>query len=138
MKFQGLNNRTYTINLNDYIIRPDNTTKKSSLHIKARDLIRATYKSYSVLEELKLPGTVCPSKKSALYLDFFLPNLMLGVEVHGPQHYTYTPYFHKSKLGWLQSLKRDEVKREWCELNEIRLVELKFSDSIEMWESQIK
>ena len=46
---------------------------------------------------------------------------MMAIEVHGQQHYEYSPFFHKTKAGFYQSLKRDEIKTEWCKLNNFNL-----------------
>lgn len=138
MKVVGLNSREYNLNLNRYIVKPDDERKKSSIHYKARDLIREIFSGYTVLEEVKLPGSRDPSKKSVLFLDFFIPNAMLGIEVHGKQHYEYIPYFHKSKAGYLMYLKRDQIKKEWCEINQIQLIELKYCDDLEQWRKQIE
>jgi hypothetical protein len=72
MKIVGLNGREYNINLNKYIVKKDDKTVKSKYHIAARELLADTFKGYNILEEVKLPGSRCPSKKSALFLDFFI------------------------------------------------------------------
>ena len=138
MKVTGLNNKEYHLDLKRYIVRENDEKRKSKYHILARSIIKEAFNSYSVLEEVKLPGSRDPSKKSALFLDFFVPGVMIGVEVHGEQHYKYMPFFHKTKAGYYQSLKRDQIKEEWCELNGINLIVLKYSDSIEKWRNQIE
>ena len=137
MKVMGLNGREYNIDLKKYIIKNDDKTVKSKYHIAARKLLAEMFKGYSILEEVKLPGSRCPSKKSALFLDFFIPTLSLGVEVHGRQHYEFVQFFHKTKAGFLTSRRRDFIKEDWCELNSIELVVLKYSDSLEDWRNQI-
>ena len=137
MKVLGLNGREYNINLNKYIVKNNDKTVKSKYHITARELLSKMFKGYTVLEEVKLPGSRCPSKKSTLFLDFFIPNLSLGIEVHGQQHYEFVQFFHKTKAGFLTSLKRDFIKEDWCRLNGIELIVLKYSDSIEDWRKQI-
>jgi hypothetical protein len=137
MKIVGLNGREYNINLNKYIVKKDDKTVKSKYHIAARELLADTFKGYNILEEVKLPGSRCPSKKSALFLDFFIPNFMLGIEVHGQQHYEFCKFFHKTKAGFLTAKRRDWIKEEWCKLNNIDLIVLKYSDSIEDWRNQI-
>lgn len=137
MKIVGLNGREYNINLNKYIVKKDDKTVKSKYHIAARELLADTFKGYNILEEVKLPGSRCPSKKSALFLDFFVPNLMLGIEVHGQQHYEFCKFFHKTKAGFLTAKRRDCIKEEWCKLNNIDLIVLKYSDTIEDWRNQI-
>ena len=137
MKVVGLNGREYNINLKKYIVKRNDKTVKSKYHIAARELLADMFSGYTVLEEVKLPGSRCPSKKSALFLDFFIPSLMLGIEVHGRQHYEFCKFFHKTMAGFLQSNKRDFIKEDWCELNDIELIVLKYSDSIEDWRNQI-
>ena len=137
MKVVGLNGREYNINLKKYIVKRNDNTVKSKYHIAARELLADMFSGYTVLEEVKLPGSRCPSKKSALFLDFFIPSLMLGIEVHGRQHYEFCKFFHKTMAGFLQSNKRDFIKEDWCELNGIELIVLKYSDSIEDWRNQI-
>jgi len=137
MKVVGLNGREYNINLKKYIVKKNDKTVKSKYHIAARELLAEMFSGYTVLEEVKLPGSRCPSKKSTLFLDFFIPTLMLGIEVHGRQHYEFCKFFHKTMAGFLQSNKRDFIKEDWCELNNIELIVLKYSDSIEDWRNQI-
>ena len=138
MKVKGLNNREYHLDLKKYIVRKNDKRKKSKYHILARNLIKEVFNSYSILEEVKLPGSRDPIMKSVLFLDFFVPGVMMGVEVHGEQHYKYLPFFHKTKAGYYTSLKRDQIKEEWCKLNGINLIILKYSDDIEKWRDQIE
>jgi len=138
MKFVGFNGRQYNVKLDNYIIRADDSTKKSQYHLKTRELLHQMFAGYSILEEVKLPGSRKPHLKSVLFLDFFIPNLMIGVEVHGKQHYEYVPYFHKTKAKYIQAIKRDSLKEEWCELNNINLIVLKYSDDIEDWREQLE
>ena len=138
MKVKGLNKKEYTLDLGKYIVREDDSKKRSKYHIAARNLLREIFSGYSVLEEVKLPGSRCPSKKSVLFLDFFVPSAMLGIEVHGEQHYEYIPFFHKSKAEFAMSKRRDKIKLEWCEINNINLIELKYSDNIDLWRQQIE
>jgi len=137
MKVVGLNGREYNINLKKYIVKRNDKTVKSKYHIAARELLAEMFNGYTVLEEVKLPGSRCPSKKSVLFLDFFIPSLMLGIEVHGRQHYEFCKFFHKTMAGFLQSNKRDFIKQDWCELNGVELIVFKYSDSIEDWRNQI-
>ena len=136
MKVTGLNGREYTIPLKKYM---DNKRSKVSFyHAQAREVMRDVFLGYSILEEVKLPGTVDPSKKSALFLDFFIPNLKIGVEVHGQQHFKYTPFFHKSKAGFMKAKARDRDKSEWCEINDVDLIILRYDSSPEYWRTQLE
>ena len=138
MKAKGLNGREYTWNLNKYDVYNDDNKKRSKHHLRARKMLREEYGSYRILEEVKLPGSTKPNRRSVLYLDFFIPVIRLAVEVHGRQHYEYTPFFHKSKADYILSLNRDDDKASWCELNEIKLIVLKHSDGDDEWRNAIK
>tara|TARA_B110000902_G_C14221453_1_gene555329 strand:+ start:252 stop:677 length:426 start_codon:yes stop_codon:yes gene_type:complete len=137
MKVQGLNGREYNLNLQKYKVYRDDTKKKSKYHIVARKMLSEIFSGYNVLEEVKLPGSTASHKRSVLYLDFFIPNLMLAIEVHGRQHYEYVPYFHKSKAGFVKSIARDEDKKDWCELNDMSLIVLSYLENEEEWRNSL-
>ena len=138
MKVKGINGKEYVWNLIKYDIFYDDTRKRSKYHIRARNLLREVFHSYRILEEVKLPGSTALNRKSVLYLDFYIPSIKMAIEVHGEQHYKYCPFFHKSKADFLKAKARDEDKIEWCELNEIQIVTLKFSESDHEWRERIK
>ena len=138
MKVTGLNGREYNLNLQKYDVKANDKRKRSKHHIRARKLIKEVYHSYRVLEEVKLPGSTSTHKRSVLYLDFFIPNIRKAVEVHGRQHYEYTPFFHKSKADFILARGRDEDKIEGCELNNIEIITLKYSGSDDEWRKSIK
>jgi len=137
MKVVGLNNREYRIPLNKYAPRLDDMRPRSSFHLRVRALLTKMYPGYLVYEEVKLPGSRNPSLKSALFLDFLIPRLDIAIEVHGRQHYQFVAHFHGDKRGWREHLKRDALKAQWCEMNDLNLYVLKYSDSDEEWEQQL-
>ena len=135
MKVTGLNGREYNLDLKKYTKQRENC---SFYHKIARVLLKEVFRGYSIYEEVKLPGSVKPSKKSVLYLDFYIPSAIMAVEVHGQQHFKFVPYFHKSKAGFAMAKKRDMDKREWCRTNGIELIELRWDDSQEYWREKIE
>ena len=135
MKFKGLNGREYSVQTNKYIVRPDNNRGRSQYHLRARDLLKDMFRSYTILEEMKLPGVT--KIGGSLYLDFYIPNLDLAFEVHGRQHYEFVPFFHKTKAGFMQAQRRDVLKGEWCEVNNIQLIELSYERTDDEWREQI-
>ncbi len=138
MKVVGLNGIEYNLNLAKYDVRANDSRKRSKHHIRARRLINEVYHSYRVLEEVKLPGSTSTHKKSVLYLDFFIPNIRKAFEVHGRQHYEHVPFFHNTKRDFLLAKARDEDKIEWCKLNSIDLIALKYSEDDDEWRNSIK
>jgi hypothetical protein len=127
----GINGRVYKWNLSYYNVFEDETRPRSQYHKVARELLKKLYGSFTILEEVQIPGS-----RNPLCLDFFIPNLDLAVEVHGEQHYKYIPFFHKTKAKFFKSLKRDTVKEDWCLTNNIRLVVLKY-DEQDKWRNQL-
>jgi hypothetical protein len=118
-------NREYNLKL-PKIVLLDDQRKRSSLHLKARALIKEIFPGELLYEEVSIPGR--------LKLDFFLPKLRLAVEVQGEQHFRYNKFFHKNKTLFLKSLRRDKQKKEFCELNQFTLVELHDGD----WTEQLR
>lgn len=135
MIITGLDNKEYKFNHTKHTHRK-NRSGKSSLHIKARDLIKEVFMGESVYEEVTLPGTKRQGRKSLLYADFFIPGVMTIVEVHGRQHYEFNSMFHKNMLDFYECQRRDRDKREWCQLNDIRIIELPYNEE-KQWKSLI-
>lgn len=138
MKVVGINGKVYVWNLTGYNVFNDDKRKRSKFHVRARNLLKELFNSYRILEEVKLPGSTELHRKSVLYLDFYVPSIKLAIEVHGQQHYEFCTFFHKNKADFLKAKARDEDKIYWCELNDIRLITLKYSESDDEWKQRIK
>lgn len=108
-------------------------TNKSSLHIKARKILHQLFPTVQILEEVSIPINA----KETLYLDFYIPLLKTCVEVHGEQHYMFTPFYHATKLHFLKAQKRDRQKKEWCDKNTISYIELPYSLTEQEWIDRI-
>lgn len=65
-----------------------------------------------------------------LEIDCFCPELRLGVEYNGVQHYKYVPYFHKTRDAFRNQQYRDYMKRDLCRKNGINLIEVPHTVSI--------
>lgn len=61
-----------------------------------------------------------------VFLDFQLDNGII-IEYNGKQHYEFTPYFHKSNDDFIQQVRRDEDLRNYCKINNIRLIEIPYT-----------
>lgn len=134
MRVKDLNGKIHSWNLSVYV--SDNKRQlRSSLHLKARELLQEYYRADMILEELTVPG-------EHLFLDFFLPSKKMVVEVQGPQHYQYTPHFHgigpSGIKTFMEAKARDERKSEWCDINGFKLICLPFNESEEDWLRRIK
>lgn len=89
---------------------------KSKFQYEIGQILLTTFPYDIILEEVSIPG-------EKLFLDFLLPQKRLAVECHGQQHGEYSEFFHGSPAGFIRSKDRDSRKREWCEINNIELVE---------------
>ena len=66
-----------------------------------------------------------------LSFDFYLPNLNMCIEFDGRQHYESIKYFGgDNQLQLIQ--KRDKIKNEYCEKNNIKLLRIKYNENIEI------
>lgn len=137
MKVLGINGKEYIWNLSSYDIKADDKRARSKYHLRARKLLKEIYHSYRILEEVKLPGSTALHRKGVLYLDFYIPQIRRAFEVHGQQHYEFCPFFHKNKADFVLAQAKDCDKIDWCKLNGIHIITLKYSDSNEDWRQQI-
>lgn len=134
-KVTDLKGRNHKWNLSKYKpvnIESRDRQSRSKYHLLARQLLYELYNSYSILEEPLIPGS------DRLYLDFYIPNLELAVEVHGEQHYEFIPFFHKTKANFARAKVRDDKKKNWCELNDITLIVLPYSETEDEWRRRLQ
>jgi len=136
VRIVGLNGREYNLNLQKY--HSNDRAKKSFYHIAAEGVIKDVFRGYNVYEEVKLPGSTKPSKRSVLYLDFLVPNAKIAIEVHGQQHFKFVKFFHKTRAGFAQAKGRDRDKQEWCNVNGIELVVFRFDEDPEYWREKLE
>lgn len=133
MLIHGIDGKEYKLNIRE---RSCNDMNRSELHLRARQLISEIYPYDIVREEVELPGTKTKFNKYNLIADFFIPSRSIIVEVHGRQHTDYIRHFHKNKLAFLKSQNRDNVKKQWCLLNNIELIELYYNEAINDWRNK--
>tara|TARA_R110000824_G_scaffold143518_3_gene311219 strand:+ start:1968 stop:2375 length:408 start_codon:yes stop_codon:yes gene_type:complete len=135
MKIIGLDSREYSWNPSAC---QANCSSRSSLHTKAKNLLDEIFPHDRILEELSLIGTRTNRRRGTLRADFFIPNRMLLVEVHGEQHHKFNNFFFADKLSFYKAKARDSEKREWCEINNIKLVEFNYNEDIDEWRTKIE
>lgn len=128
MRVTGLDGREYSWKLKG---ADSSTPNKSAGHLRCRRLLASLYPFDVRLEEVGLPGS------GGLTADFVIPSRNLLVEVQGVQHREYVGHFHRNRLGYLRSNRRDNRKREWAELNGLRLLELHDNATDEEWRESL-
>lgn len=63
-----------------------------------------------------------------LFVDIFIPQLGIVIEVHGRQHDSFVEHFHGDEHGFKMSKRRDALKEEWACLNGYIMVVLREAD----------
>ena len=63
--------------------------------------------------------------KRPLKFDFFISNVLTAIEFQGRQHYQ-AGDFYGGKAGFIIRQKRDEIKRNYCKRNKIKLIEIPY------------
>lgn len=99
-----------------------NEKSRSKLQFKVKQLLLPIWNTDIVFEEFPVFGT-------KMKVDFFNATKRVAVEVNGPQHDKFNPFFHDgSRFNFLKGIKRDIQKGKWLECNKIKLIEIIESD----------
>lgn len=75
--------------------------------------------SINILKEINI------SEKT--YIDFYLPDYNMFIEYNGEQHYIPIQYFG-GQLAFEHQIKRDNYVRDYCNINNINLLEISYQD----------
>ena len=130
MQVQDLSGNWHKWNLTKHTVDGLESRPRSELHLNIRAFLKQQFSTCQILEEIPLPGT-------RLILDFFVPLKKLAIEGHGLQHYQFVPFFHGTKLNFLESKKRDKDKLEWLSMNNIQLLIFNHDETQEDWMKKI-
>lgn len=124
MRFKTLTGSIRTVKkAKNYLIEWDGKSR-SKIQYNAKQFLKKYWSKHIVFEEFPVAGT-------RLSLDFYNANKKIAIEVQGRQHTKYVPFFHgKNKINYLNQLKRDRDKLQFCELNDIELVEIYDGDEL--------
>lgn len=109
-----------------------NKKSRSKIQFNVKAFLKKYWENKIIFEEFPVAGT-------KLSFDFYNANEKIAIEVQGQQHTKYVPFFHgKYKINYIDQLRRDKQKLDFCELNSIKLVEVYYSDTIskELFENQ--
>jgi very-short-patch-repair endonuclease len=110
-----LNGSHTKINLKKYLSDKNFSRSKFQKSIKIRLLQQ--YPDDNIFEEVYVPV-------EKFYLDFFIPSRFMVIECQGRQHVEHVKFFHRTKIDFNKQQERDGRKREWCKLNNFKLVEI--------------
>lgn len=132
MQIKDLDGLTHNWNLTGNMAH-GRISNKSSLHLKAREIITGYFPTLQILEEVPIHLR----KGETLYLDFYLPLKKLCIEVHGEQHYKFISFYHNNILSFIKAQKRDREKQEWCELNNIKYIVFPHYEDSKDWPERL-
>ena len=127
-RMKGLDGKEYPFKM---VSRPKDNC--SSYHKEAIELVKKIYPNATMLQEVS--AKIGYGK--TLYLDIYLPTLNVAIEVDGEQHSERNDFFHKDRQAFLRAKFRDEQKKEWCELNDIKLIRFDCKGR-EQWEELLR
>ena len=105
-------------------------------HKLALQIIREEFPHTVVKQEVAIK--VSDMDKAKQFLDLYLPHHSIVFEIHGKQHDTFIPHFHKTKRTFIKAQAKDRQKKLWCEVNNIELVELSYKESEDEWRRKIR
>jgi len=91
--------------------------------LRMGDLIKELYPNHLVIPNTRgfLDG---------LEIDYYIPDLKLGFEYNGKQHYELVEVFHKDESGLKDQKERDELKNKIAKEKGIRLITLRYDEPL--------
>lgn len=117
MTFIDLKGRKKSVKTpNKYLIDWDGKSL-SKFQKAAKDFLRPYWRGMYVFEEFPLVGT-------RQHFDIFNATQRIILELDGEQHRKFVPHFHGTRLKFTEQIKRDLMKEEFCERNNIDLVRI--------------
>lgn len=130
MKFFKISGQTINKDITKYLIKW-NKKSRSKFQQGVKFTLYPYWKSHIAYEEFPVFGT-------KMTLDFVNLTMKIAVEVQGEQHQEYNPFFHNgNKMNFYDQIERDLQKKQWCELNKIKLIEI-YPHDLPLTESFLK
>lgn len=120
MKIKLLDGSEAEIQLKKYVYDPK-TPSKSQFQTNVGQELRQRFPNDIMFEEVRIPH-------ENFVLDFLIPSVSMAVECHGEQHVRHIKHFHNTIRQFHRQQERDEKKRQWCKLNNIKLIEIYYGD----------
>jgi very-short-patch-repair endonuclease len=87
-------------------------------------LVKEVFPNQIIVQEYNI------AEHGSLFLDIYLPHLLIAFEYDGSQHFTYSQHFHGSRHAFLASKKRDAEKSAICARMGIKLIRIRFDEEM--------
>lgn len=120
MRFKKLNGKLIYKNCNKYKINWEKN-EKSKFQTNVKLFLKPYIYNHIVYSEFPCFGTL-------LKIDIFDATTKIAYEISGEQHQKYNKFFQKTRLNYLNQIKRDLTKAKFCDINNIILIEIFPSD----------
>lgn len=120
MKLLDAFGRTRSIPLKKYRI-DWNKECKSKFQFNIKQFFKQYWEYDNCVEEFPVIGT-------KLNCDIINFDKMFAVEADGNFHNTFSKFHHKNRIGFLNSLKRDNKKDEWLKSNNFFIIRINEND----------
>lgn len=101
------------------------------------DLLDEVLAGYDYINNGYYSWLISP-KKVPMQLDRYYPELKLGFEYDGRQHYIFNSYFHRNKKQFKYLQNCDQLKTELCEKRDVTLIRIKYNKKITKEYLQLK
>ena len=117
MRLYDINGRLKKKAVSQYLIDWDGKSR-SKIQFNTKQFLKLYWRTSIVYEEFPVYG-------SLMKVDILNVSRKIAVEVNGKQHDKFNKFFHaNSRVKFLESIKRDMVKREWLEKNGFLVIEI--------------
>lgn len=100
----------------------------SGLHRETLAILKKLFKNFVIRQEYPIEVLDQRGKSRILYLDFFIEELSLAIECQGIQHFKKNEFFHSKDGSFKQQQTNDRLKKRWCELSEVSLIEITYKE----------
>lgn len=116
MKFLTLTGRLKYKNISNRKIDWSKPSR-SKMQTTVKTFLEPFWQYDQVYEEMPVLGTKCT-------LDLVNMTKRIAIEVHGAQHSKFNPFFHRNRNDFRSQIERDMNKEKWCEINNIKYVDI--------------
>lgn len=117
MRFKDLNGRLRFLNVEKQRIKWDESSL-SKFQFGVKQFLKKYWENNICYEEMRMLGT-------RLRLDIYNATKRIGIECNGGQHTKFNKFFHdNNRINYWHQIRRDGVKYQWCENNQIILIDI--------------
>jgi hypothetical protein len=121
--------------IDSFVVGGDKPKKEENrvIELFKRKILRQEDKIYNILKEIypdKIIRRHDRKTLKGLELDFNIPELRLGIEYDGEQHFDKELYLKLYGVGFDEQVKRDRAKENLCRKRSIKLIRIKFDEPL--------